>query len=102
MQQGLKRGQQRHEQGGAFAAAQDPERTRERRRQPERLYRPPRARRRRPPAVDREVEPREGTGKLLLPVREMNVQDLVLEPTPLPGRVVDVLDRELGKRRRRS
>src|SRR5437879_430998 len=102
MQQGVKRGQQRHEQGGAFAAAQCPERMRERRGQQERLYRPPRARRRRPPVVDREVEPRGAGGKLLLPVREMSIQDLALEPTPLPGRVVHGLDRKLGKRRRRS
>ena len=38
--------------------------------------------------------------ELLRPVLELRLEDLALEPVPLPDRVIGVLDRQLGKRRR--
>ena len=38
--------------------------------------------------------------ELLRPVIELRLEDLALEPVPLPDRVIGVLDRQLGERRR--
>src|SRR6185369_15632095 len=49
----------------------------------------------RPGPVERKLEHLGGTGKLVQPVVEVEVQDLALEPAALPDREVGILPAEL-------
>ncbi len=96
-QQRLPRRDERHEQRRAFMAAECSERGGQRRRQFERLCRAVERLHRRQGTIGRQLDRLE-VGELLLPVLELPVSHLIVEPLPLPRGIVRVLDRQFGER----
>jgi hypothetical protein len=97
-QQGRPRGQQRHVQRGAMALAQRLQRPAERRVQFHGHGGAPRVKAGRPGPVGRQLQQRGRAGQAVLPVGRLALQFLALQPLPLPGRIVRVLDRRHRQR----
>jgi len=99
-QQHVERRQERHEQRRPFAPRQRLQRLQQRGGQLEGDPCAAMARHRRAPAIGRQVEHRH-PGQRLPPIGELALQRFPLQPLPLPHRVVGILHRQLGQRRRR-
>src|SRR5206468_732063 len=102
MQQKLECREQHHEEGGALTLTERLQALRRRRRQRDCLEGALGRRGWRPGMVRGQVDQRRCARKLALPVSELLLEDGALEPVPLPGREVRVLDRQVAKRRRAS
>ncbi len=98
-EQGGEGGEEGHEERRPLALGDGAERRGERRRHARGMPAAARAAGRRARAVERQVEGRRA-GEVLAPVGEISGQRLAVQPPALPERVIGVLEREGGERRR--
>ncbi len=99
-EQGVEAGHQGHERGRPLPAGERPHLQHQVLRESQLHLRPAEALHRRAPAVEGQLEPGRRSCQPLAPVAELRLQDARRrQPGALPGRVVGVLQRQLGQRR---
>jgi hypothetical protein len=93
--QGLEAPQKGHEEGHSLASCERPQRAQQSGRQGQGAAGAAVAHLGRPRAIERQFEHRWRIRQPGPPVRQLGLQELALEPAPLPDRVVAILDLEL-------
>src|SRR5262249_45088922 len=99
VQECLEGRQQGHEERPAFATSQSGERSRERRGEGHPLQRNAIGLHGRSGPVGWKFQYRQGSAKLLLPVRQSRFKDSALEPLPLPEGEIAILNGQVRQRR---
>src|SRR5436305_7015626 len=99
-QHNLEGPKQNHEQRRTLGASKLFKPRRQLPRQCKLVHRPTEALRRRPRPVGRQIQRRRRSRKTFLPIPNLALQNLALEPVTLPQRIIRILDRKLRQRRR--